>query len=166
MVQALGGTLYFGLPTRFFGCGSISVCGPSGAVTRRGSRGDCAARSSDAHLAIRFRPRQSASASMESVLIGVDPHKLSATIEVVDRHVNLLGSGRFTTDKAGYAAMRSYLRSWPNRCGRSRERTVPAAPSVQPDASFGSCLPRQCSDARAGRPGARQRLGVGRRPSR
>lgn len=40
---------------------------------------------------------------MERVIIGIDPHKLSATIEVVDQHEQLLGSGRFTTDKAGYA---------------------------------------------------------------
>ena len=42
---------------------------------------------------------------MQQVIIGVDPHKLSATIEVVDHHERLLGSGRFTTDRAGYAAM-------------------------------------------------------------
>ena len=47
---------------------------------------------------------------MEHVIIGVDPHKLSATIEVVDRQERLLGSGRFNTDKAGYTAMRTYLR--------------------------------------------------------
>ena len=34
------------------GCGSLSGCGPSGTVTRRGSRGDCPARSSTAHLAV------------------------------------------------------------------------------------------------------------------
>ncbi len=33
---------------------------------------------------------------MEHVIIGVDPHKLSATIEVVDRHEKRLGSGRFS----------------------------------------------------------------------
>ena len=52
---------------------------------------------------------------MSQVIIGVDPHKLSATIEVVDRDEQLLGSGRFTTDKAGYAAMRGYATSWPER---------------------------------------------------
>ena len=51
----------------------------------------------------------------EHVVIGVDPHKLSATIEVVDHHENLLGSGRFTTDRAGYAAMRKYVAGWPDR---------------------------------------------------
>ena len=38
---------------------------------------------------------------MKQIIIGVDPHKLSATIEVVDQHERLLGSGRFATDKAG-----------------------------------------------------------------
>jgi transposase len=52
---------------------------------------------------------------MEQVIIGVDPHKLSATIEVVDRHEQLLGSGRFTTDRAGYAAMRTYTAAWSDR---------------------------------------------------
>lgn len=51
----------------------------------------------------------------EQVIIGVDPHKLSATIEVVDQHELLLGSGRFTTDRAGYAAMRTYAKTWPER---------------------------------------------------
>ena len=49
---------------------------------------------------------------MKRVVIGVDPHKLSATIEVVDQQENLLGSGRFTTDKAGFAAMRKYVNQW------------------------------------------------------
>lgn len=52
---------------------------------------------------------------MEHVIIGVDPHKLSATIEVVDHHEQKLGAGRFTTDKAGYAAMRKYASTWPTR---------------------------------------------------
>jgi transposase len=52
---------------------------------------------------------------MEHVIIGVDPHKLSATIEVVDHQENMLGSGRFTTDQAGYTAMRTYAKAWPDR---------------------------------------------------
>ena len=50
---------------------------------------------------------------MEHIIIGVDPHKLSVTIEVVDHHEELLGSGRFTIDRAGYAAMRNYAGAWP-----------------------------------------------------
>jgi transposase len=52
---------------------------------------------------------------MEQVIIGVDPHKLSATIEVVDSEEQMLGSGRFTTDQAGYKAMRAYAKTWPDR---------------------------------------------------
>src|SRR6478752_1791584 len=52
---------------------------------------------------------------LEHVIIGVDPHKLSATIEVVDDHERMLGSGRFTTDRTGYAAMRTYAKAWPTR---------------------------------------------------
>jgi transposase len=52
---------------------------------------------------------------MAQVIIGVDPHKLSATIEVVDHQEKFLGSGRFTTDQAGYTAMRTYAKTWPDR---------------------------------------------------
>ncbi len=52
---------------------------------------------------------------MAKVIIGVDPHKLSATIEVVDGHESLLGSGRFSTDRPGYTAMRTYSKNWPDR---------------------------------------------------
>ena len=54
-------------------------------------------------------------AVIDEVIIGVDPHKLSATIEVVDRQGRLVGSGRFTTDRAGYASMRGYVRVWSKR---------------------------------------------------
>ena len=49
------------------------------------------------------------------VVIGVDPHKLSATIEVLDQQETKLGSGRFLTDQAGYKAMRAYASQWPDR---------------------------------------------------
>src|ERR671910_3601777 len=52
---------------------------------------------------------------MTNVFIGVDPHKLSATIEVIDDHESVLATGRFSTDKAGYAAMRKHVASWPER---------------------------------------------------
>ena len=52
---------------------------------------------------------------MKHVIIGVDPHKLSATIEVVDDREQLLGSGRFSTDQTGYTAMRRYAKAWPDR---------------------------------------------------
>jgi hypothetical protein len=52
---------------------------------------------------------------MKQIIIGVDPHKLSASIEVVDHREQVLASGRFATDKAGYAAMRKHVCAWPDR---------------------------------------------------
>ena len=52
---------------------------------------------------------------MTDVIIGVDPHKLSATIEVVDDDEMVLAAGRFGTDKAGYAAMRKTVSGWAKR---------------------------------------------------
>ena len=52
---------------------------------------------------------------MARVFIGVDPHRLSATIEVVDETETVLASGRFGTDKAGYSAMRRHVASYRDR---------------------------------------------------
>lgn len=52
---------------------------------------------------------------MEKIVIGVDPRKLSATIEVIDLREGRLGSGRFTTDKPGFDAVRHYVSRWPYR---------------------------------------------------
>jgi transposase len=49
------------------------------------------------------------------VFVGVDPHKLSATIEVVDNHETVLATDRFGADKAGYAAMRKAVSGWAQR---------------------------------------------------
>jgi hypothetical protein len=62
---------------------------------------------------------------MAKVFIGVDPHKLSATIEVVDDRETVLATGRFGTDKAGYAAMRKHVAAYRSGCGRSRAATAP-----------------------------------------
>jgi transposase len=52
---------------------------------------------------------------MARVFIGVDPHKLSATIEVVDDEEAVLATGRFATNKSGYAAMGKHVASSPVR---------------------------------------------------
>jgi Transposase len=39
------------------------------------------------------------------VIIGMDPHKRSATVEVIDEQADVLAAGRYGTDKAGYADM-------------------------------------------------------------
>jgi len=53
---------------------------------------------------------------MESqrVVIGMDPHKRSVTIEVMAADEAVLGGGRFTTDPAGFKEMREYVRAWPD----------------------------------------------------
>ena len=68
------------LPTLFVGCGSHMGCDSSGTVTRRGSRGDCPARSSTAHLAVSYRFEEGVRSVMTDVIIGVDPHKLSVIV--------------------------------------------------------------------------------------
>ena len=52
---------------------------------------------------------------MGRVIIGVDPHKLSATIEVLNEGERVLGGGRFGTDRNGYRQMLTIGRRWPYR---------------------------------------------------
>jgi len=49
------------------------------------------------------------------VVAGMDPHKRSATIEVIGAHERVLAAGRFGTDKAGYAEMLAVGREYPDR---------------------------------------------------
>jgi transposase len=49
------------------------------------------------------------------VIIGMDPHKRSATIEVIDEQASVLAAGRYGTDKAGYAEMLSAARKFADR---------------------------------------------------
>lgn len=49
------------------------------------------------------------------VVIGMDPHKRSATIEVMTADETAIGGGRFATDRDGYAEMRRYTAHWPDR---------------------------------------------------
>ncbi|MEH0846422.1 IS110 family transposase [Micromonospora sp. CPCC 205711] len=50
-----------------------------------------------------------------SVIIGMDPHKRSATIEVVDERARVLAVGRYGTDKTGYAQMLAAGRKYADR---------------------------------------------------
>jgi transposase len=52
---------------------------------------------------------------MSGVIIGMDPHKRSATIEVMTSDETVVGGGRYGTDAAGYAAMLSEVKRWPER---------------------------------------------------
>ena len=49
------------------------------------------------------------------VMIGMDPHKRSVTIEVMDADETVLDKGRFDTGEAGFAAMRSYVSRFADR---------------------------------------------------
>jgi transposase len=55
------------------------------------------------------------SSKAERVVIGMGPHKRSATIEVMTADEAIVGGGRFGTDRAGYAAMLTYGRQWTDR---------------------------------------------------
>src|SRR5438270_810415 len=47
---------------------------------------------------------------MAAVVIGMDPHKRSATIEVMAGDETVLGGGRYASDAAGYRAMVKYAK--------------------------------------------------------
>ncbi len=49
------------------------------------------------------------------VVIGMDPHKRSVTIEVMTADETVLGGGRYATDEAGFAAMRRDVSRFPGR---------------------------------------------------
>lgn len=52
---------------------------------------------------------------MGRVVIGMDPHKRSATIEVLDERETVLATGRFGTDREGYRDLLAAGRRWPDR---------------------------------------------------
>jgi transposase len=49
------------------------------------------------------------------VVIGMDPHKRSVTIEVITSEERVLAGGRFATDVKGFAAMLAHVAVWPDR---------------------------------------------------
>jgi transposase len=52
---------------------------------------------------------------MGRVVIGMDPHKRSATIEVIDEREQVLARGRYGTDTEGYQQMLTAGRQFPDR---------------------------------------------------
>jgi transposase len=52
---------------------------------------------------------------MGAVVIGMDPHKRSATIEVMAGDETILGGGRYATDVAGYRAMLTFAKQFKER---------------------------------------------------
>ena len=49
------------------------------------------------------------------VVIGMDPHKRSVTIEVMTADETILGGGRYATDEAGFTAMKRRVAQFPDR---------------------------------------------------
>src|SRR2546429_7464968 len=45
----------------------------------------------------------------------MDPHKRSATIEVIDEQARVLAAGKYGTDKTGYAQMLAAVRKFADR---------------------------------------------------
>jgi len=52
---------------------------------------------------------------MTRVVIGMDPHKRSVTIEVMALDESVLGGGRYGTDEPGYSALLRDAEQWPDR---------------------------------------------------
>jgi hypothetical protein len=52
---------------------------------------------------------------MSRVVIGMDPHKRSATIEVIDDREKVLAQGRYGTDTVGYQEMLAAGRRFADR---------------------------------------------------
>ena len=50
---------------------------------------------------------------VEPVVIGMDPHKRTVTVEVMTLDETIVGHARFTTDGVGFAAMVEYAQQWP-----------------------------------------------------
>ncbi|MEV4209152.1 hypothetical protein [Nocardia salmonicida] len=50
-----------------------------------------------------------------AVIIGMDPHKRSATVEIIDRTNKIPAIGRYGTDRTGYAEMLTAARKYVDR---------------------------------------------------
>jgi transposase len=54
-------------------------------------------------------------ATAQRVVIGMDPHKRSVTIEAMTADESVLDGGRFGTDVAGFTSMAEFVKRWPDR---------------------------------------------------
>ena len=59
--------------------------------------------------------KAAADQTADRVVVGMDPHKRSVTIEVMAGDETVLGGGRFATTVEGYRAMRAYVARWADR---------------------------------------------------
>ena len=100
----IGGVALIAAARLWLGRGSHLACTLPVTAAWSGSRGDCPAQSSAALLAEPLFGH-SEEASVGRVVIGMDPHKRSATIEIIDDRETVLAGGRFGTDRDGHRAM-------------------------------------------------------------
>ena len=63
------------------------------------------------------------------VVIGMDPHKRSVTIEVMTADEGVVGGGRFATDVEGDRQLLAMWRAGRSGCGRSRVAAASAGTS-------------------------------------
>ena len=52
---------------------------------------------------------------MPKVVIGIDPHKASNTLVVIDAHEHVVAEQRFVNDRVGYRSMKTFARAFPAR---------------------------------------------------
>ncbi|WP_353081100.1 hypothetical protein [Tessaracoccus lapidicaptus] len=51
----------------------------------------------------------------QHVVIGMDPHKRSVTVEVMDADEAIHGHARFGTDTQGFECLLGFAKAWPDR---------------------------------------------------
>lgn len=70
---------------------------------------------------------------MDNVVIGMDPHKRSMTIEVLDPQERVLAKHRFATDADGFASMMRCAHRWPWPSAMITDVPDVRPPSSRPD---------------------------------
>jgi hypothetical protein len=101
------------LPTGVIGVALIWLAVSPGAG--RGEAGKGFVLRSSGALLVDNAPVQQEEARRMGVIIGMDPHKRSATIEVINDRGQILAVGRYGTDKTGYADMLRAGRKYEDR---------------------------------------------------
>jgi hypothetical protein len=94
---------------------------------------------------------------MSGVVIGMDPHKRSATIEVIDDREQVLAQGRYGTDTIGYQEMLVAGRRFTHRvwaieaCGGIGTSRSACSPTARPCSTCQRSCPPGCGCSTPGR---------------
>jgi hypothetical protein len=103
---------------------------------------------------------------VDKVIIGVDPHKLSVTIEARDSREILRAKGRFGTDTRSYRQLLAYTRQWPERIWAVEGANGIGRPLAQRLLASGERVLDVPAKLAAPGPGLRHRPGPQDRPRR